>query len=437
MELAVIGVTHQSASVEVRSVFAFTDSQKVEFIARLQDLGIAEAVILSTCNRSEIYFTGAEPQKLFPIVKKELVAFCGAEEEAAESLTMLWGRAAILRLFRVACGLESMVVGEDQILGQVKEAYDFAAKMGATGKILNKLFREAVTLAKRVKTELKISQVPLSISYIGVKALGEALKGIRGKKIVLVGLGKMNVLTMKYLQEEGAGLIWLCNRDQAKARAFAAAEGGESPETEQGNLARKKEKPGPGGTEIRLASFEDRYRILQEADAVVTATASPHTVFRPAELPPLTKPLIFLDIAVPPDVDKKVAQRPGVTVLDIDDLEKTAAENLSRRRKLAMQADLLAERASDEAQSWLLRSRVDPSIQSIHQKCRIITEDVTGYLFGKLHLTEREKRLVTKVVASGLQRLVREPVRKLKAAQDQGQQEEYIRIVEELFDLKE
>lgn len=489
MELAIIGVSHQTAPVDVRSVFAFTDSQKIDFMARIQNLGVSEAVVLSTCNRSEVYFAGDDLDKLIPLVKKELTAFFAAEDQE-KYLSVHRGREAVRQLFRVASGLESMVIGEDQILGQVRQAYEFAAKMGATGKVLNKMFLEAVTLAKRIKRELKISQVPLSVSYIGIKALAEALGGLKGKKIALVGLGKMNLLSLKYLLDEGAGLIWLCNRDQGKALALARAElrpgvtirleeSLDSPGcgccgvkgfipaagverqaagAGEGSRARLQERtgegpgegpaevmePGPeagalaerGAAEIRLAHFNQRYRLLAEADAVVTATASPHTIFRANELPTLNKPLLFLDIALPRDVEEAVSLVPGVTLLDLDDLKKQASENLNRRLELAAEAGRMTEEAAEEMTAWLLRSRVDPSIQSINKKCQVITEDVTAYLFGKLQLTEKEKRLVAKVVASGLQRMIREPVLKLKEARSRGQQDEYIRVIEELFDLK-
>ena len=153
-------------------------------------------------------------------------------------------------------------------------------------------------------------------------------------------------------------------------------------------------------------------------------------------MPELDHPLLFLDIAVPRDVDEAMERVPGARVLDIDDLRQTAAENLSRRVELAAEADKLTEEATDGIMDWLLRSRVDPSIQSINRRCQTITEDVTSYLFSKLRLSDKEKRLVTKVVSSGLRRMAREPVLKLKEAQSLGQQDEYIRLVEELFDLK-
>ena len=295
------------------------------------------------------------------------------------------------------------------------------------------MFREAITLSNRVKTELKISQVPLSISYIGIKALAEALGGLAGKRVMLVGLGKMNRLSLKYLLDEGAGAVWLCSRDQQKARALA--EEAQPPCSGTGQSAAYLET-GQEKTKIRLAGFEDRYALTRQVDAVVTATASPHTVFRAKEMPELDHPLLFLDIAVPRDVDEAMDRVPGARVLDIDDLRQTAAENLSRRVELAAEADKLTEEAADGIMDWLLRSRVDPSIQSINRRCQTITEDVTSYLFSKLRLSDKEKRLVTKVVSSGLRRMAREPVLKLKEAQSLGQQDEYIRLVEDLFDLK-
>lgn len=410
-ELLLVGLDHLTAPVEVRGRFAFTDTQKIEFTSRLLDAGAEEVVILSTCNRSMVCLAGPEPESLLPrALELYLEFFDGGDWRSC--VTMFRGRQAVEELYRITCGLRSVVLGEDQILGQVREAQEFAARLGSAGKILNKIFREAITLAKQVKTQLGISRIPLSVSYIGIKLLEETMGGLKGKNVLLVGLGKMNRLSMKYLTEAGVGRVWLCTRTRCKATELAEEYAGCEP-----------------------LDFYDRYAVLPEADAVITATASPHTIFAPEQMPALRKPLHVLDIAVPRDTEPALAELPGVSVYVVDDLRKLSSDNLARRQALAAEAEELICHRAEETMDWLAAVRVDPTIQSLNQRCSHIAEDTVEYLCGKLALSEKERKLVDKMVHSALERLMREPVLRLRQAKSEGQQKEYIRLVEELFDL--
>ena len=410
-ELLLVGLDHSTAPVEVRGLFAFQDSQKIEFTSLLMNSGAEEVVVLSTCNRSLVCLTGPEPERLLERAKALYLDFFDGAAYAGSVMTFR-GRQALEELFRITCGLRSVVVGEDQILGQVRQAQEFAARMGSAGKMLNKIFRQAITLAKQVKTQLRISQLPLSVSYIGIKLLAEAMGGLQGKRFLLVGLGEMNQLSMKYLAGEQAGTVWLCTRTDGRA----------------GEMAREYEGCCP-------LSFYDRYQILPRVDAVITATSSPHTIFVPEQMPPLEKPLYILDIAVPRDTDPALKECQGVTVFDVDDLPRLAQDNLARRRELTEQAETLIRAEVEETMAWLEAARVDPTIHSLNQRCRQIGDDTVTYLCAKLDLSEREKKLVDKMVRSALERMIREPVLRLRQVREEGKREEYIQVVEELFDL--
>lgn len=411
MELCLVGVNHQRAPVAVRSRFSFTDSQKITFLTQVLDAGIPEVVVLSTCNRSTVYFAAEDAETALEQMRvRYLTFFNGAA--FAEYLVCLHGREAVYELFCVTCGLRSAVIGEDQILGQVRDAVTFASQLGATGKTLNKLFREAITLSKAIKTELKISQIPLSVSYIGLKLLEQELGNLTGKRFLLTGFGKMNQLTLKYLLDDGAEQIILCNRTLQKV------------EEAQAQSERVISRP-----------FADRYDLLPQVDAVITATAAPHAIFHAEKMPDLQHPLYLLDLAVPPDVASSVMECDNVHVFEIDDIKQLADAHLHQREQLAQAAEARIQTAVDDVLLWMRQTRADPTIQSINARCHEITEDTTQILTHKLDLTERESRIVNKMVMASLQRLIRAPMLRMKSMQDEGMQEAYIQVIETLFDL--
>lgn len=410
-ELLLVGLDHYTAPVEVRGRFAFTDTQKLEFVSGLLEQGASEAVVLSTCNRSLVCFTGPEPGPLLRRARQYYLHFFDGGDYA-DCVTALRGRTAIEELLRITCGLRSVVIGEDQILGQVREAQEFAQQTGSSGKILNKIFREAVTLAKQIKTELKISQIPLSVSYIGIKMLARAMGGLRDKNILLVGLGKMNQLSLKYIAAEQPQGIWICTRTRCRTERLPEAYAHTQP-----------------------VDFADRYTLLPQMDAVITATSSPHTIFQAEKMPPRTKPLYILDMAVPRDTEAALSLLPETEVFTVDDLKRISQENLTRRMELAEQAEARIQERTDELIDWLSAASADPTIQSLQARCQEISRDTSAILFEKLDLTEREKKLVDKMIRAALDRLIREPVHKLRQVRDEGKQENYIQLIEELFDL--
>lgn len=411
MNFAVVGVNHNDTPIHIRECVSFTDTQKIESINFLLDNGIQEVVILSTCNRSEIYIYSKNILEKVEIVKDFYEDFFNVKN-IKEYLFYKVGQDAIEHVFNVAAGLDSIVLGEDQILGQVKDAHDFSRQLGASKKVFNKLFREAITVSKDIKTTTKISQQPLSISYIGIKYLKDKVGTLEGKNALVIGIGKMSRLAMKHLEEENLKNIYVTNRSYEKLQDI---------QNEYKNLVPIK--------------YEDRYRVMSDVDVVISATASPHIVIKKDDMPNLSNKLVMMDIALPRDIDKSLNQIENIEVYDIDDLKKISDENDKKRKELAFTGELIIEDKIEEFNNWLETIKIDPTIQSLNDKCLDIREDTLDYIYRKLDLNCREKKIIDKMLTSALKRLVREPIINLKQIKDSGKQEEYIKVVEELFDL--
>ena len=208
MNIGVVGVNHNLAPINVREAVSFTDTKKIEAINILLDKEIGEVVIISTCNRSEIYINAENIDIKINELSDFYEQYFGVKD-INKYLFKKTNLEAIQHLFEVTAGLDSLVLGEDQILGQVRDAHEFCMKLGATKKVFNKLFRDAITTSKEIKTITKISQQPLSISYIGVKLLKEKIGSLEGKNALIVGLGKMNLLTLNHLEEEKIKNIYI------------------------------------------------------------------------------------------------------------------------------------------------------------------------------------------------------------------------------------
>ncbi|MDY4574942.1 MAG: glutamyl-tRNA reductase [Intestinibacter sp.] len=413
MDIGVVGVNHNLAPINVRESVSFTDTKKIEAINMLLDRDINEVVILSTCNRSEIYIHAENIEEKVD----ELVNFYSEYFGVKDIDKYLFKKTnldAVKHLFDVTAGLDSIVLGEDQILGQVRDSHEFSMKLGATKKVFNKLFRDAVTTSKEIKTITKISQQPLSISYIGVKLLKEKIGSLEGKNVLIIGLGKMNLLTLNHLKEEDVKNIYIANRNIEKIKEI---------ENKFDNIIPIK--------------YSDRYKILEEEsiDIIVSATSSPHLVIKYDEMPKLDKKVYIMDIALPRDVDTKLKELDYVELYDIDDLKEIQDKNDIKRNELAQKAEKIIDEKINEFLEWLDLTFMDPTIQSLNCKCKEIKEDTLDYIFRKIDLNQHEKKIIDKMVGSALKRVIREPIMNLKQVKNKGQREEYIKVIEDLFEI--
>lgn len=405
MEFGYVGINYKNANQDVRDKVSFTDNQKIDFMQKASDRGVEQCMVLSTCNRSEVFFL-AETADVIRILYEETFTAM----ETSSYLDCRSGDEALCYLFRVAAGLESMVLGEDQILGQVKDAFELAQTLGHTGKELNKVVREAVTCAKKMKTELKISEKPLSVSYVGIQQLKDVF-GIAGKKALVIGSGKTAVLALRYLYEYEIAAVTVCSRTFAHARELL------------------EEFPG-----IEIVPYEKRYEKMKDCDIVVSATASPHLVVK-AECVEIDRSMAFLDLASPRDVDPAIAD--AALLLNLDSLDRIVEHNYKEREALVQQGQSMIDEALAETKEWLNATGVDATIESLQQKCDEIVSDSYEYLNRKLDLSAREQKIVKKILKASLRRLLREPILEMKQIESKEQQEEYQKVVRQLFQIEE
>lgn len=412
MSFAVIGVNHKSCPIEIREKVSLTHSRMVASLHELKEnQSISEVIMLSTCNRSEIYLYDEQSQEAV----KKVTQFYESHFEDKEITPYLFtyeGEEAIRHLFRVAAGLDSIVIGEDQILGQVKKAHSDALEEHTSGKVLNKIFREAVSTAKQIKNELKISENPLSISRIAVKFLKEKQETLKDKKVLVIGTGQMNELTIKYLLEEEIGPIYVTNRTHSKAVALT--------ECYEGLIS---------------VPYEERYEMLQEVDFVISATASPHIILQNERVPEITHPLYIMDIAMPRDIDVAINEREHIEVYDIDDLKSISASNNASRLQKAEKAEELIALAMDKLLKWLEALNVADVIQGLEAYCNEIKLHTGRLLSKKLNSRELDEEDLNLVMAEALKRCMRTPIAKLMSTEDKTERAQYAKVLTELFEL--
>lgn len=411
MNIGVIGINHNLAPINIRENVSFTDVQKIEAINYFLDRDIDEVVILSTCNRSEIYIQAKNIDEKIKFLEDFYERFFNVAD-IKEYLFSKKNTSAVEHLFKVASGLDSIVLGEDQILGQVKDAHDFSMQLGSSKKIFNKLFREAINVAKDIKNTTKISHQPLSISYIGVKFIQSKIGKLEGKKALLIGMGKMNKLTIKYLKEEKLDTIYVSNRNHGKIMEL---------ESKFKNII-----------PIR---YEDRYKVMNDIDIVISATSSPHMVIRYDEMPKIQKKILMMDIALPRDIDPRINKLENIEIYDIDNLKDIQDKNDNKRKELAKIGSQMISEKIIEFIEWIDSIKIDPTIESLNDKCLEIREDTLDYIYRKTNLDNRDKKIIDKMLTSALKRLIREPIINLKQIKDKGKREEYIKLIEELFEL--
>lgn len=419
MELGYIGVRCQETPLAVREKVSFTDSKKIEVMQKLQVLGVEQSMVLSTCNRSEIFFFCEEEMDLQDVQKCYTDSFPAAALDSY--LKMGHGFEAMEYLFRVTAGLESLVLGEDQILGQVGAAIDFSRTMGFAGKELNKIVRDAITCAKNIKTNFKISEKPLSVSYVGIQELRK-ITPIEGKQVLVIGSGKTAALAVTYLYSGKPEEVCVCSRNRVHAEWL------------------KEKFP-----RIKIREYEERYSLMETCSIVVSATASPHIVVKKDNMRTVLEKrkerlqeqeLFFLDLATPRDVDERLEEFPEIHIINMDTLQKICSSNQKQREELAKKCDSVITEAVSETDEWLHISRMDETIESLQKKCMEIVEDSYSYLEKKLVLENREKKIVKKVLNASLQRLLKEPIHELKQLDNEKKQDEYKKMVEHLFQIE-
>ena len=413
INISVLGIDHQY-SAEIREKVAFSETQKIEFTTRLFDLGVEEAVILSTCNRSEVYFLDRWKNDAVRNQVMDTYIDYFRLENAEKYIYRYHDKDAIEHIFRVTSGLESAVVGEDEILRQVKEAYEFAHQFNNTSKVFNRLFQEAIKAAKEIKSKLKISEIPLSTGYIGLKYLEEQMGTFEDKTMLIIGFGKIGKLFYQYGKELPFKEICVCNRSADTVKCVIE---------DNNNTA--------------YIPYGSCHTVLDKADVVITATSCPHFVLKAENMPERKRPLYMLDMAIPRNIDTAIGNLENYHLYNIDVLKEMSARNEESRRALTEKAETIIERATEEFLVWLKRTAQDPIIESLNRSVDDILEDHLQYLFKKITVNNRERTIITRTMEAALKKAVRNPIIALKSIEDEEKRAHYADVLGELFQLNE
>jgi glutamyl-tRNA reductase len=414
--IVVVGLNHQTAPVAVREAMAFPKDELGRALERVkQDAGLGEAMILSTCNRVEVY--GRSEKNTARAVAEFLARYHGrAPEEIEKHLYLLEGEQAIRHAFRVAASLDSMVLGEPQILGQVKDAYEAAERARSLGSVLNGLRTRSIAAAKRARSETAIGRNAVSLSHVAVELATKIFGALHGRSVLLVGAGKMSQLAARQMVRRGARASVLGGRTFEKAEQLAMSLGG------------------------RAAPFEALRSELTRADIVISGTGATGIVVlredvEAAQAARHGRPLFLIDIAVPRDIAEDAGKVAGVFLYDIDDLQQVATANLRERKKESAAAETIVEQEVQEFIEWRRSLEVVPLLVELRKRADEIRRAEIEKARNRLGpLTPEQEKALEAATTAIVNKLLHAPTVRLKELAGHGEAD-HVGIVRRLFDL--
>ena len=414
-----IGMNHETAPVELRECLAKEPENTSLALASMRELpSIKEGMFLSTCNRVEALYTTENPND----ARQSIVALMSrigdiSEHDFSSNLYTFEDMEAVKHIFRVASSLDSMAVGEPQILGQIKDAYFQATREKTSGVILNRLMHRAFHVAKRVRTETGISDAAISISYAAVELAKKIFHNLGGKRVLLIGAGEMAELAATHLMNNGVESITVANRTFDRAVQIA--------ESFRGNPV----------------SFEEIGSQLFEVDIVITSTASPGYVIKYDQVKGSlrkrrNRPLFFIDIAVPRDVEPRVNDLGNIYLYDIDDLKGVIEVNIAHRQQEAIKAERIVQEEVIKFERWLKTLEVVPTIISLKEKAEAIRQTELKRSLGSVNqLTPSQLEMIETLTRSITEKIINDPILVLKRKADRPSKDSYLDITRKLFDL--
>ncbi|MBV9473243.1 MAG: glutamyl-tRNA reductase, partial [Solirubrobacterales bacterium] len=401
-ELLAIGVSHKTAPVEVRERLALPEAQAAGFLRDLRGTGeVQEAVAISTCNRTELYLVVGNPVEAESRALSMLATQAGIRlSELASSIYSLRNCDAARHLYQVTAGLDSMIVGEAEIQGQVKRSYEAAIGGETVGPLTNHLFKAALATGKRVRTETAIGERQLSLPAVAVALAREQVGDLHGRLAVIVGTGETGELAARALADSGARMVFVASRRRDRAISLARRYGGES------------------------VMFDQLPSALERTDIVVTATASPHLLLEARELAEVMqsrrgRPLLLIDLAVPRDIDSLCGELDGVSLYDVDDLEAVIARNRRVRQAEARKAEGIIEQEIQHFAAWLGSLEVLPTVAALRRHAVEIATQVVAENAGKWDgASERDLERVDAIAQAIVNRILHRPTARLKELRD-------------------
>lgn len=418
MHLTLVGLSHKTAPIEIREKLTFpADVQPAALASLTGREEIAEAVILSTCNRTEVYAVAANDGGTDAVIDFLCEFHDLDRHELARYLYVVEGRAVVKHLFRVVSSLDSMVVGEAQVLHQVKEAYELACASDGARRMFHKLFRQSFEVGKRVRTETAIGESAVSISYAAVELAKKVFDSLEGRTILVLGAGKMSELTAKHLVSQGVACVLVANRTFERAV----------------ELAEKFE-----GTAI---PFDDLFEHMGKADIVISSTSAPHYVIDKEHVAAVMKgrraPLFFIDIALPRDVDPAVNDLPNAFVYDIDDLNGVVQSNLDERMHEARRAEVIIDEEIAAFDAWLESMEVEPTIRAIRAGAETLRQAEYEKAVRRLGaLSEKDLACVEAMSQAIVSKLLHGPTTQVRQAATGKQAYVYVDTIRRLYGLE-
>ncbi|MDE3132581.1 MAG: glutamyl-tRNA reductase [Acidobacteriota bacterium] len=417
-ELLAIGISHKTAPVEMRERLALTDARAVELLRDLHGVPeIQEVVALSTCNRTELYLIVDDPLEAESTVLGMLARQASIQPTAlAPSIYSHRNCEAARHLYRVSAGLESMIVGEDQIQGQVRRAYDGALGHETTGAFTNHLFKAALATGKRVRSETAIGAGQMSLPAVSAMLAKEVLGELRGRRVVIIGTGESSELAARALADAGGELMFVATRRRARAISLAAR------------------------FDARSLAFDELPEALIDAEMVVAATSSPHLLIEAEELAEVQaqrggRPLLIIDLAVPRDVDAACAQVRGVSLFDVDDLEGVVARNRRVRQSEARRAEGIVEEEIQSFATWLGSLEVRPTLAALRSHATEIVGQVLSENDGKWEsASDQDLERVQAIARAVVNRLLHQPTLRIKELRD-DRVHARMALIQDLFGL--
>ena len=421
MKLAVLGINHKGAPVEIREKLAFPeDSLADALIALQQHCSLDEAVVLSTCNRVELYLIRYDDHVHWRDVQEFLTSYHGLEpDKFAPYLYKLRETEAIEHLFRVAAGVDSMVIGETQILAQLKDAYRLSAHHSLTGRFFDPLFQTALSVAKEVHTQTGIGQRKVSVSSVAVDLAEKIFTTLEGRSVLVIGAGKMSRLTLNHMLDKGAQKILVTNRSFERAEALAIDVGGQA------------------------LPFNEMEENLSQADIVISSTASSGIVLRPQHLREALRrrryqPIFLIDIAVPRDIDPAVNEIDSVYLYDIDDLDSVVAENLTEREGELEECKRLISERVNEFVSERRIADIGPIIAQLTRQADEIRQTEIERALNKLgDISDKDREEIEYLTKRIVNKILNSPISAIREEVVEGNGFRILDATQKLFNLGE
>ena len=411
--IGIIGLSHKSAPVQIREKLAIPKESIPELSKLiLANKYIEELVVLSTCNRTELYFKADEccSTGAFSMVMKGLQQFTGEESSLSKYFYHYGNDQAVNHLFRVVSSLESMVLGEYQIVSQLKEAFQIAIRQETVGKVLKRLFNKALETGKDVRTQTQMSTGAFSVSYAAVEKCHDLFKNLEDKKILLIGAGETGELVIKNLHKKGCKQITVVNRTRQKADELARRYEGKS-------LPFSKLTEGIHQSEIIVSSVSSKQPILNAEKITPALNGFPQ--------------VMMIDLGVPRNIHPDVTDIPGISLLNVDDLTEVVAGNREKKETYISTAEKIIAQKVDEFSDWLSAQNLSPAIRSIMSAINQISESELS-AFSRFHANE-DHELVNSFRQQMSSKLINSMIKNLKDISDNGRKTEYIKIINDLF----